>query len=339
MRYVTSVVFLLVCPAFAFADVIAGSRFAYGNWSGAGYTVDDGTFSHCAISAAYNHGNTLLFSVNGDASVSVGVSVPSDTFAPNEKFPVALFVDRRTPFFGTANAINSGFAVLTIADFERALESFRRGRTLVVQSQFGDIPFDLTGTSRALAMAFDCAVKYFDVLPLVPVGVPDQIDPAILMQVATSNISALGVSDFVFLTEQEMGEVFPNASSATQKLFWRSQSLNLLSGVVVANKGDTSDLRSGDANDLSSLATLCDGDFVTGARQLPDAKVAMREIRAACTHEGTNSEHYLTKFFVGQKIVYSWLWFSDQQLASEAEPTRRQMSENAALQTASYFTE
>lgn len=331
---------LLMSPL-AWADEIPGTQITYGNWSGAAFTYDDGTFSHCVVSAGYNHGNTLLFSVNGDATVNVGVISPTEIFTPEQEFPVALYVDRRAPFYGTATALDTSFAVLSIADFDRALDSFRRGQTLLVQSQFGEVPFDLTGTSRALAMAFDCAVQNLNYRAPAPAPAiaSSQVDPAILMQVATGNITTLGVTDFAFLSAPEVLELFPNADPAIQRVFWRSPSLGLLSGVMVTQHDGVSDLKAGDANDLALLASLCGGDFVTGVRQLPAVKVDMREIRAACTAGENSSEHYLTKFFLGENIVYSWLWFEGSQALAEGAPERKQMSESAALQTASYLAE
>lgn len=323
----------------ASADEIPGTRIYYGNWSGAAYTFDDGSFSHCVVSAAYNHGNTLFFSVNIDATVSVGVASPNEIFTPNQEFPVALYVDRRAPFYGNATAVDPTFAILTIADLDRALDSFRRGQTLVVQSQFGEVPFDLTGTSRALAMVFECAVQNQHYRAPAPAVSNNQLDPAVLMQVAAGNITALGVTDFEFLSGAEVLELFPKADPSIQRVFWRSPSLGLLSGVMVSPRGEVSDLKVGDANDLALLASLCGGDFVTGVRQLPEVKVDMREIRAACTAGESSSEHYLTKFFIGESIVYSWLWFEGGQAPSEGVPERKKMSESAALQTASYLAE
>lgn len=339
MRSLASFALSLGLTTAAMADEIPGTQIAYGNWSGAAYTFDDGAFSHCVVSAIYNHGNTLLFSVNGDATVNVGVVSPTEIFTPEQEFPVALYVDRRAPFYGNAVALDTTFAVLNIADLDRALDSFRRGQTLVVQSQFGEVPFDLTGTSRALAMAFECAVQNLNYRASAPAVTTNQVDPAVLMQVATGNITALGVTDFSFLSAAEMSEMFPNADPTIQKVFWHSPALGLLSGVMVVRRDGATDLKVGDANDLALLAGMCGGDFVTGVRQLPAVQVDMREIRAACTAGENSSEHYLTKFFVGESIVYSWLWFEGGQSPAEGAPERKKMSESAALQTASYLAD
>lgn len=334
-----SVVALSVLPTTVLSATIPGSEFSYGNWQGAAYTFDsDGTFSHCAMSAVYNHGNELIFTVNVDASINVAVLAPVDTYVPNEEFPVALYVDRREPFFGNAFAVDNRLATLKVNDFPRALESFRRGRTLMIQSKYGEVPFDLTGTSSGLAAAFGCALKNQNYRSAPPPVATNQVDPAVLMQVATGTITTLGVTDFSFLSGNEIKELFPNADPNVQMVFWRSPSQNILSGVVVG-PSTGQDLKADDAQDISYLATMCQGDFVTGARQLDNAAFDMREIRSACTTSGGMSEHYLTKFDFDGKRIYSWLMFEPGTSSQSTPDARRTMSESAALQTASYFVE
>lgn len=337
MRIFTSLAIVAAFCGPAAADQILGSQISYGNWNGGAYTFDDGSFSHCVVAASFMHGNTLMFSVNSDVSVSVGVVSPVDSFIANESFPVALFVDRRTPFYGNATAIDSRFAILNIDDFDRALDSFRRGFLLVVQSKYGETAFDLTGTSKALAAVYECAVANQSYRPRPIEPASSMIDPSVLMQVAAGNITALGVKDFSFLSASEISDLFPNVPANRQQVFWRSQSLGLLSGVTVSERVGSADLKSGDAADLSTLASMCDGDFVTGVRKLPEIQVDMREIRAACNEGTSSSEHYLTKFFLGDKIVYSWLWFEGEQVRNDNAPARKEMSESAALQTVSFL--
>jgi hypothetical protein len=339
MRFRLILLKLLAMTCAAHAEAVPGSQFSYGNWSGAGYTDDSGAFSHCAISTSYVSGNVLIFTVNIDATVNVAVSAPVETFIAQETFPVALFVDRRAPFYGNATALDPRFAAVNVADFDRALESFRRGRTLTIQSKYGEVPFDLTGTSRALAATFDCAVRnqYYRASPKKLAK--SQVDPALLMQVAASNITTLGVTDFTFLSNQEVNELFPGSDDTIQSVFWRSPSLKMLSGVLVVERAGASDLKSGDASDLAFLSGTCGGDFVTGIRQIGDAENEMREVRAACNSSGDKTEHYLTKFFFGDKIVYNWLWFDGSEANNSAVPSRKELSESVALHTARYLSE
>ena len=100
------------------AEVIQGSQFSYGNWNGAAYTNDTtGQFSHCAISAPYVSGDDVTFSVNRQSTVSMGVSSQALSMPVGTEFPVAIFVDRKAPFYGTATVLIEGFAVIELPDF------------------------------------------------------------------------------------------------------------------------------------------------------------------------------------------------------------------------------
>ena len=107
MRAFSLFALLAITATSASAQDIPGTAISYGSWSGGAYVLEDGSFSHCSVAAEYVHGNTLAFSVNVDATVSVGVVAPTDTFIENENFPVALFVDRRSPFYGDVSAVDA----------------------------------------------------------------------------------------------------------------------------------------------------------------------------------------------------------------------------------------
>lgn len=333
MRLIIFLACLVAYPAFA--EMIPKTNFYYGSWQGAAYTSDEtGRFSHCAISAQYNHGNTLLMSINADATVNVAVQTPEETFTENEEFPVALYIDRRQPFYGNAWATDSRFAILTLNDIDSALLSLKKGRTLIVQSKYGEVPFDLSGTSRALEATLQCAVQNQHYSDTAPQNIAQLVDPALLMQVATGTITKLGASDFLFLSEAEMLELYPNATA--QKVFWSSPSLNLLAGVLVVEAKPDVSLKASDTNDLSLLSNLCSGDFVTGVRQVIDQNVEMREISAKCKETDGKSEHYLTKFLLNGKQIYTWLWFLDEP-DTPSNASRSLMAQDAAIYAASYI--
>lgn len=327
---------LLATPVLG--DQIQGSQFSYGNWQGAAYTdVKTGNFSHCAVSADFLSGNRLIFTVNLGGTVNVAVGTPSDTFIPGEQFDVALYVDRRQPFFGQATGVDTKLATLNISELKRALDTFRYGQTLVMVSKYGKTYFDLTGTSRALLSTVSCALNYVNAKTEVAPTFQDSIDSAVLMQVVTGQVTAVGATDFEFLTDDEMKRIFPNSDPGIQRVFWRSPSNNLLSGILVVNRGSATSLRDTDSSDIAILAAMCNGDFATGARELPNTNAEVREIRAVCDASGQRAEHYLTKFFFGTKVIYTWLWFSGESTKAASQATHAEMSDRAALSTVSYL--
>ena len=95
----------IIQGTFAQAELIRGSQISFGNWSGGAYTYDSsGAFSHCVVSAKYKSGDTLLFSLTSEGTVGVGITSPKMNLNPGKQFPVALYVDRRQPIYGTATA-------------------------------------------------------------------------------------------------------------------------------------------------------------------------------------------------------------------------------------------
>ena len=91
------------------AEKIVGSDFYSGPWSGSAYTNNTtGEFFYCTIFASYAHNNTQLnFYLNKDYTMTIGVYDELGRFPVGQGFPVTLYVDRRSPFYGTATAIDA----------------------------------------------------------------------------------------------------------------------------------------------------------------------------------------------------------------------------------------
>ena len=328
---------LLAAATSAAAEYIPGSNFGYGNWTGSAYTFDEtGKFSHCGISAPYKSGDTLHFAVHGNASVSIGVQSTSGMFQPGTTIPVTLRIDRRQPYHGTANALTHDFAALTIQDFEGAMNAFRKGRLLVIESSVGTGVYDLSGTSRALNATMECAYQYLNY-----VGQPKQgneaaaisastIDQSTLYQVATGMITDMGISDFRYLTKAETEKLFPSNA-----VMWSSDSAGLLGGVVAATSEGLSSLKDTDAQDWAYMSQSCDGEVATTARSINNPGYASRELRSLCVTGSETVESLMTKTLIGPTVIYTFLVFQSDSKVSE--PAKRQtMSENAAVRAASF---
>lgn len=325
---------LFVLPAWA--EVIPGSDYGYGNWNGAAYTASDsGAFSHCVVSAGYVSGDTLYLSVNSNASVTIGVESPTLRLAEGQEIPVTVRIDRRQPFYGKAVAVNETFATLVLPDIKAALPALQRGRTLVVESALGTGYYDLTGTHRALEATLNCAVNYLDyaAAPVPGANASSAIDRTVLFQVATGMIADMGVKDFRYLTEQETVADFGPSS-----VVWVSESEGLVGGVIAKPAAGLTDLRETDPQDIAFMGEGCDGDVATTSRTFEIESFQARELRAICvTSEGT-TEGLLTKTLLGESVIYTVLYF-DKANGSVAPAQRQEMSEKAALQAAKYVVE
>lgn len=327
-------------PTISSAEFIPGSNYGYGSWQGAAYTSDaNGLFSHCAISASYVSGDTLVFSVNANATVSVAVASPGLSLEVGQRVPVTIRVDNRRPFFGDAVALSNDFAGLEIQDFNSALTAFQRGRTMVIESPVGVGMYDLTGTFRALEAAKQCAMNYYrySSAPRGRAPIAPSSDKTLLFQIATGMISDLALSDFRYLTDEEASLYF-SADMQVPAVFWSSESAGLFGGVLATPAGDVKRLRETDGGDIAYLGQFCGGEIATTARDLPFPDLTAREIRALCISDNAQTEAYMTKILIGNQILYTILEFNGSS-AAQAPQDRSTMSEGAAVRAASFLRE
>ena len=325
----------LLCLAPAKAEQIRGSYYSYGNWGGAAYTNDrTGEFSHCTVSAAYQSGDSLFFSVNRTATISVGVASPAiRQLSSGAKVPVSIYVDRRPPFFGTATVISDDFAVLEIPEFQRALDAFKKGYTLVVEGGGLRGVYDLTGTFRALSKALQCARTYYNFAAKAPAPSTSGSDKTRTFQLASMIISELGIKSFRFLTPKELQE-----KNWQNTVAWVSPELGISGLSLIMPRAQVDNLRQTDPQDTQWLASGCDGDYAATSRGVDtnSGTNLVREIRLLCDTETGESELFLSKMFSGSEIVYTMLRFDTGFSARGTSSSPADLSEQAALVAARY---
>ncbi len=314
------------------AEEIAGSQFGYGNWSGAAYTYDQtGEFSHCAVSAGFVSGDTLLFSVNKQGTVSVGVANNALNFPVGDSFPVSIYVDRRQPIYGTATAMDRHFAALEIPEFDRALETFKRGYTMTIEAAGRRGVYDLTGTFRALEQAKACAYNYYRHAGAPSPDSGSDVDKTVLFQVAGEVISELGVKGARYLTENELEA----QGWGTGMVYWQAEAYGMSGAVLVVENNTVDSLRETDSVDSQFIADRCNGDFASSARQVSNSETEIRELRLVCSKGESINETYLTKTGFGDKVLYVMLEF-DSSETPERSGERSTQTEAATLRAASF---
>ena len=340
MVRVCSILFTLFAATPALAEFITGSDINSGNWAGGAYTDDtSGLFSHCAISADYVSGDELFMSVNGDATVTVGVLSPAFNLREGESFPVTLQIDRRTPFDGTAYANGSNFATLVLPDLESALTALRRGRTLVLYSTWGSSSYDLTGTNRALNETLQCAIDYINFVGRAAAPVETPSAPALssaitqdqLDLIAREMVTAFEIRDAAFYTREEL-----QGYIAHQAAVFSSASSGILFGAMAAAAGPINSLKDTDAEDFVFLTSSCEGESATATRSLNVPGFESREVRASCQSQAGRSDSVLSKTRVGGDILYTFFVF-DGSIAYSPED-QQGLSEQSAIFATSLVT-
>lgn len=153
---------LVACVFFATshdsAEAALYKRLSTGAWKGGIYVSNKtGEFSHCAVSAKYKSGITLLFSVTRNLRWKVGFSKNTWEMTIGKTYPVRYQVDRRKIVDGKARAATKKMAVITLPGSSRLFNQMRRGRVLKVKAADDLLKFNLTGTNKMLSLLLRCA--------------------------------------------------------------------------------------------------------------------------------------------------------------------------------------
>ncbi len=147
------------------------AKLKIGNWDGGAFTNDStGAFSHCAASARYKSGITLLFSVTGDGVWSMGFSSPTWQLTANTTYPVRYRVDEGEYIQGTALAKNAQLAQVFLPRNDSLFAAFRFGGMLRVEAERQTLSFRLTDTSELLSTLLRCARDHNGARPNNPFG-------------------------------------------------------------------------------------------------------------------------------------------------------------------------
>ena len=152
------------------------TQFNIGNWNSGAYThTETGEFSHCAATAHYQSGISLIFAINRDLTWALGLSDDRWKLTEGDSYPVQYWVDRGYVYDGTATAVAPNQVKVPLPGDDRLFYRFRRGRMLTVVAANQTMNFSLKDTSRMLAKLFECA-KYWRRQNLKPDANPFEDD-------------------------------------------------------------------------------------------------------------------------------------------------------------------
>jgi predicted nucleotidyltransferase len=172
-RIVTAVVLGIATSVVqpAFADQIPGSQTKVANWSIAAYDKNS-KFSHCAMSAPYVSGITMLFSVSGNYTWRLGWTHPSWQFSKDQSVDITVFVDEAGPFYLKATAVSKAVAVAELPAKAAVFDVMRKGYLMTVHAVGNVYKFKLDGTFAALTEILSCAERYSTNVASAPLAPP-----------------------------------------------------------------------------------------------------------------------------------------------------------------------
>ncbi|SIR58880.1 hypothetical protein [Bosea sp. TND4EK4] len=150
-------------------------KIVVGNWSGGTFTNDQtGAFSHCAVSARYKSGITMLTSVTAQFVWLIGFSKPDWKLRPGETLGLKLVFDRSRTIDVVANVKSPTLITIGMPAQSALIDAFRQGRFLELIAKDARFTFALTSTGEMLPALVDCVRQSGNVRGPVTPGAPAQ---------------------------------------------------------------------------------------------------------------------------------------------------------------------
>lgn len=150
-------------------------KIVVGNWSGGTFTNDQtGAFSHCAVSARYKSGVTMLTSVTAQYSWLLGFTRPDWKLRAGETLNLRLVFDRSSTIDVTANIKTRTLLTIAMPAQSNLINAFRQGRYLELIANDARYTFALTSTGEMLPALVECVKQSANARGPVTPGAPAQ---------------------------------------------------------------------------------------------------------------------------------------------------------------------
>lgn len=249
------------------ANAQARDRFTVEGWNG-NAVFRDGELAYCIVRRTYRSGTTLLFLQTPSYAVTMGMSNRSWNLNPGGGYRIGLVIDGRRmgEFSGRVNPNSRTLATFPLGNRPGLFEALRGGRQLTVFNNGNPFPFQLSGTSAALARLRNCVNVHTgrveegpDSISEAPFGRPDPDD-----QLAAGPFGATAMAEiadrmtqqgYSMVAESDRRENWPGASRV-----WR-QGDGLLGGLISFRTEAGQSAADKYEAYLARLRQVCGGDF------------------------------------------------------------------------------
>jgi hypothetical protein len=151
LRYLTICVGLLM-SGFAATPASAVGEFSSGNWRGGAF-YNGGNFSHCAMFAPYVTGWKLLFSINREGYVDLGLEHADLNLTVGNTADFRMQIDSSPVITRTFKVLDRTLIATTFTGSVDWFQRLRKGRNLRIWIGDSTESFSLQGTNNALARA------------------------------------------------------------------------------------------------------------------------------------------------------------------------------------------
>jgi putative membrane protein len=157
ISFASMIFWTLLTPGGAFAAGPFGT-IRVPTWQGGAFTDDQtGVFSHCAASASYQDGNSLVVGQKAEGEWMIGFTNPSWTMAKGEAVPLDIAFDGKAPFHLTG--IVTGLDAVTSALPIAALDQFGRSSSMTVAARSQTFQFVLYSSEKLAPAIKNCVDK------------------------------------------------------------------------------------------------------------------------------------------------------------------------------------
>jgi len=157
IRIVACLIALFVVAGSSLPSEARSYRIKHGNWKGGSYTNSQtGKFSHCAVSARYKRGDSLVFSIDRQYKFSVGVADKRWKLRQGSQYDVTMQVDRGRRYFRSGAAVSPTLMKVPIGDRVSFFNLMRRGNQLTISGGETILTYSLRGTHYALKSTLKC---------------------------------------------------------------------------------------------------------------------------------------------------------------------------------------
>jgi len=272
--------------------------FNVAGWDGGAYSSDNsGLFTHCAMSASYNSGILLLFSVTKEYEWSMGLGNPSWQFTIGNKYPVTYSIDGGQWFSATAEAVTTSAVRIDLPARSDVFDRFRYGSVLHVQAAARSFTFNLTGTNQALTALVACSNRWvaatnrpqtndpFAAPSAAPTVGAVQDNSAEAVTLASNILSASGIAGFSVQTGDDAARLLRGYDAV-----WTAP--NLLGAIRVFPDSDPRDIDGITAALTSKEAQDCKGKFASSRLPVPAGAEGVVLARLAIACDQTSSAYY-----------------------------------------------
>ena len=278
----------------------------------------------------------LYFWLNKNYTMTIGVWDQLGRFPKGSRASVSLKVDRRSPFYGTADFYSENSAFVTLTEMDAALSAMRQGNQLTIEVMYSQLQYGLNGTSRALADAYKCANTYFNYrapnegqVARAPSWEPTRSQERAMYQLSAAIAADFGISGIVYREE------------INNMLVWDAPDKSMWVGTAIGRLDQKSDfLKVAFGEDMATLSKWCEGDLATVQREYLTGQVETNETKVLCNSNAPKEgfDAHIIRQIIGQDVYEIILYLKNGVGADTTSRAHPQvgLGEAAALVAASF---